>query len=156
MSAIGRVEMNRGNVLLLLSGSQGPVVRYARRIGNAVLRGAKVKAPVDTGAGRASLQLLVDVSVGEITVTVGTDLEYMRYQHDGTGIYGPKGRRITPVYKSVLRFPVKGTFGPVKKGGKRGGRGNVVFAKSVRGVPPSPFLADALEENVPWPIQRRG
>lgn len=47
----------------------------------------------------------------------------------GTGIYGPTGRRITPVRAQSLRF-VSG--------------GRVVFAKSVKGQKANNFLAESI------------
>lgn len=158
----GRVTINRRNVEQVLSGPLGPVVRTASQYGRRVTAAAKREAPVDKGAGRASIGFLLLIVPGvSVTFRVGTDLEYMRYQHEGTGIYGPKHRRITPVSAKVLRFPVKGVFGPVRatksgRPGKRKGRGNIVFAKSVRGVPPNDFLVRALRDNIPWPVRVRG
>lgn len=153
-----RIDLHRANIREVLSGELGPVVRAAHRYGRAVSNSAKRKAPVDKGAGRASIDYLVIVAAGtRVTFRVGTDIEYMLYQHEGTGIYGPRGRPIRPVTRQFLRFPVKGVFGPVMgtpkgRAGKRKGRGNIVFARQVRGVPPSPFLVDALKEEIPWPV----
>ncbi len=153
----GRVVMNRAAVRQTLAGQLGPVVRAAVRYGRRVENAAKRKAPVDTGAGRASINLHVAAGRSLVVATIGTPLIHMLYQHEGTGIYGPRHRRITPVSRQFLRFPVKGTFGPVQgtrsgRAGKRKGRGNIVYARSVRGVPPNPFLVEALIENVPWPV----
>lgn len=80
---------------------------------------------------------------GGVTGRVGTDLEYGLYQHEGTGIYGPRGRPITPVRRQFLKFPRKGGSG-------------FVFARSVKGVKPTKFLTRALRKVVPWPIRERG
>lgn len=51
------------------------------------------------------------------------------YVINGTGLYGPTGRRITPVRAQALRFVLNG---------------RVVFAKSVKGQKPNDFLNKAL------------
>jgi hypothetical protein len=48
---------------------------------------------------------------------------------NGTGLYGPTGRRITPVRAQALRFVLNG---------------RVVFAKSVKGQKPNDYLNKAL------------
>lgn len=55
---------------------------------------------------------------------------YPFWQHQGTGVHGPRGAPIVPLTKKWLRFKTKD--------------GQVVFAKSVRGVTPNRFLTDAL------------
>lgn len=62
---------------------------------------------------------------------VGTNVRYARFIHDGTGLYGPRKRLIRPVRAKALRWV--------------GRDGNVVFARSSRGIRPRPFLRDALE-----------
>lgn len=64
---------------------------------------------------------------------------YAIYRIKGTGIYGPRGRPITPKSAKVLVF--------------RGADGNLVYAKSVKGTRPSPFLVDALKAGAGgWPV----
>jgi len=62
---------------------------------------------------------------------VGTNVKYARMVHDGTGIYGPNGRPITPTHASVLAFTPHGS-------------NVVVFAARVKGSPAVPFLQEAL------------
>lgn len=69
---------------------------------------------------------------------VGTGKYYARWVHDGTGIYGPRKRRITPKRGKVLVFPSK-THG--RRKGKYAGK---VVVRSVKGMVGNPFLADAL------------
>lgn len=51
------------------------------------------------------------------------------YVINGTGLYGPNNRRITPVRAQALRFVLNG---------------RVVFAKSVKGQKPNDFMNKAL------------
>ncbi|QDH93515.1 tail assembly chaperone [Gordonia phage Verity] len=114
--------------------------RWAHRVGRRVQNEARRRAPVDEGTLRNSIEYVVDVTTRRAHVTIGSPLPYARYIHEGTGIYGPRGTPIVPVSREALKFQVKGS------GGKRRGRDAPwVFAKSVKGIPPNPFLVDALE-----------
>lgn len=86
---------------------------------------------VDTGRLRASINTQLTERSGTLVVLVGTNVKYARWVHDGTGIYGPKGARIRPRRAKRLRFrPVGGT--------------RFVYARSVAGMRPNRFLANAL------------
>ena len=56
------------------------------------------------------------------------------YHEEGTGIYGPKGKPITPVNAKVLHFKVDGQS---------------VFTKSVKGIPKNPVLKNAAMSQLP-------
>lgn len=93
---------------------------------------AKRACPVDTGRLRASIQSTMPQQVGNLVVSyVYTDVNYAGFVMSGTGIYGPHRTPIVPVTSPVLVFTPKGASGPV-------------FARSVRGMRPRPFLTDAL------------
>ncbi|URP21097.1 hypothetical protein SEA_FLATWOODS_30 [Gordonia phage Flatwoods] len=114
-------------------------MEWGRRVGRRVQNAARRRAPVDEGTLRNSIEYVVDVRGTRTHVTIGSPLPYARYIHEGTGIYGPKGTPIVPVTRQALKFQVKGASG------RRRGRGaKWVFAKSVRGIKPNPFLVDAL------------
>lgn len=61
---------------------------------------------------------------------VGFNVFYGLFVHEGTGIYGPKGSPIVPIKSKFLRFKIK--------------HGRYIYAKSVKGMQPNPFLRDAL------------
>lgn len=67
------------------------------------------------------------------------------YQHEGTGIYGPRKRaiKIVPRNVTVLRW--------VNPGG-----GGFVFAKNatIKGIKPDPFLYNAAEQERPQILSR--
>lgn len=87
---------------------------------------------IDTGALRASIYVK-PISVGGYPgFRIGTPLKYARFVHDGTGVYGPKGRPIRPVRAKHLRFKPKGSA-------------RYVYAKEVKGMRPNPFLKNALK-----------
>ena len=86
---------------------------------------------IDTGLLRASIQVQLIYFRGYPAVRVGSDLEYAIFVHEGTGIYGPRHHLITPKHGKFLVFQPKGSA-------------HLVFARSVKGMTPNPFLADAL------------
>lgn len=93
---------------------------------------------INTGHLRNSIGTNLLVRPDGLAVRVGTNVSYALYVHDGTGIYGPKHTPIRPKHASVLVFRSK-VYG-AKKGKYKG----FVFAKSVKGMKPNPFLKDAL------------
>jgi hypothetical protein len=113
-------------------GPQGVVGRdnFART--KRVENQAKRLCPVDTGRLRASIQSTMPSGSGNVVVSyVYTDVNYARFVIEGTGLFGPHRTPIVPVTSPVLVFTPKGASGPV-------------FARSVRGSRPQPFLTDAL------------
>lgn len=116
----------------LLESPQGGVGRELYRRGTRVQARARQLCPVDTGRLRSSITVEITSSRNRLACRVGTNVRYARLVHDGTGIYGPRSRPITPTHASVLAFT------------PRGGD-TMVFASSVRGSPAVPFLQDALK-----------
>lgn len=118
---------------------QSAAVAWGDRLGREIANRAKANCPVDEGRLRSSITHLVTATPGGAIVRVGSPLAYARYRHEGTGIYGPHHRRIVPVTAKALKFRA----GDKSKAKTRRGW---VFARSVRGTPPSPYLTKALEE----------
>ena len=84
-------------------------------------------APVDTGLLKNTIK--VDIKDDEIIITMP---EYSIYLEYGTGIFGPKRRPITPKEAKALKFSI---------GGK------TVFAKSVKGMTPQPFIRPTFHQH---------
>jgi phage gpG-like protein len=133
-------KLNHVAIEHILTGPSGPVAK------NMLIRGYRVQAQarknlgggpsgpkrIDTGKLRASISVqLKKKSSRTLTVLIGTNVEYAIWVHDGTGLYGPMHRLITPKTKRYLRFRPHGSQ-------------KYVFAKSVKGMKPNPFLLDAL------------
>jgi len=129
-----RHEFNERAINIIVNDPGGGVARDLTRRGLRVQTAAKHLCPVDQGVLRNSItfNLKTDSTLGgsQLAAQVGTNVVYARAVHDGTGIYGPRGAPITP-RGSVMVFTPRGA-------------GRVVFAKSVRGQRPVPFLKDAL------------
>ena len=125
-------------VRALLTDPNGGTVRDLLRRGLKVETQAKrnlggIGGPkrIDTGRLRAAIATQVVFRNGVPAVIVGTNVRYGIFVHDGTGIYGPKGRPIRPRRAKRLRFRPKGSR-------------KYVYAKQVRGMRPNRFLANAL------------
>jgi hypothetical protein len=86
---------------------------------------------VNTGQLRASITIVPLLYRGFPAFRVGSPLKHARFVHDGTGIFGPHHQLIKPTSAKALRW--------------QGNMGEFVFAKSVKGMPPNPFLKDALK-----------
>ncbi|MFQ5629368.1 MAG: HK97 gp10 family phage protein [bacterium] len=63
--------------------------------------------------------------------TVKFTASYALYVHEGTGIFGPKHKRIKPVRAKALMIPLAD--------------GSVIFRKSSKGMKGRPFLKQAFE-----------
>lgn len=103
---------------------------------------AKERAPYDKGDLRRAIQHegLEGLAARAYAPPIN-GVPYPFFQHEGTGIYGPKGVPIRPKKPGGwLVFKVKGAILPGK--GRRA-PSSLVFAKEVRGVPPTPFMRDA-------------
>jgi hypothetical protein len=113
-------------------------VRMARRCAILFEQEVKRGAPRRTGELVGSIERDDPTVAGDtinINVTVGA--EYARYVDEGTGIYGPDGRPITPKRPGgVLRFDWPAA-------------GGIVFARRVRGSPPTRFWQKAVAM---WPF----
>lgn len=96
----------------------------------------------------------------EASIEVGTNLHYAPYVEEGTGIYGPKGRPITPKAAKVLAWKSAGK--PMTGKGKRIASGMKMrkgklrpnpkgdtfmnFALSVKGTKPWHFMRNAFTD----------
>lgn len=86
---------------------------------------------IDTGQTRSSVYTRMVTYRGFPAARVGSPLRKAVLIHEGTGIYGPRRQPIRPRRGMYLRFKPKGAR-------------RVVYAKSVKGMKPNPFLKDAL------------
>ena len=149
-------RVNQAAVDALLRGRSGPVVRHIQDIVDAVRSEAVRNVKRDTGALAASHEATVNVYGRLVVGRVGTPLHYARFLHEGTGIYGPRKTPIVPITAKALRFKPGRMIGPLpagKDGTSPENRGAWIFARSVRGVPPHPWLVEAFERACPYPVR---
>lgn len=88
---------------------------------------AKQQAPVQSNLLRGSITRSI---ISPFEGTIGSNVEYAKYQEFGTGIYGPRHAMI---------FPKRGRFMVFK-----GKSGKMVFARQTRGVRPKHFMKKGL------------
>lgn len=120
--------LDRGRIERMLRLPGGLVDRNLRRRVARVQQAAERLAPGSMGRGiRSSIRYEADGPVGTVTSTHHASL----FVTQGTGIYGPTGRRITPRRARALRFVLNG---------------RVVYAASVKGQKPNDFMIRALRE----------
>lgn len=138
------VEIHHERMRQALSTAAG---QWGNNIGRMIVNRAKARAPVDEGRLRSSISHTVTMRPNGVDIRVGSPLEYARYVHEGTGIYGPKRKKIVPISAKALKFGTPKMIGPLPAGMKTPAKGKrgFVFAKSVKGSPPNPFLTDALK-----------
>lgn len=148
---MAKVRIHQQNITAMVQPG-GQIYREIDRQGRRVEAQAKRNANVDTGQMRASIRNSTSTRGRRVTARIGSDVEHALYQHEGTGIYGPRHRVITPKRGKFLRFEVSGPVGPRRPGDR--GNSNVVYARYVRGTPPNPFLTSALIAVSPWPVIR--
>lgn len=96
---------------------------------NKIQSEARSRAAHRTGTLQRSILTQVNYPTGEVKVNE----KYGAYIEEGTGIYGQKGKKITPKKAKVLAFKVGG---------------NLVFARSVKGIKARPFFRPAIESSV--------
>ena len=132
-----RFDLNDAVITRDLSAS-GWVGDLVRDVTREVHRAAQARCP-GTGPLRRSIRWEVADRPSEVRGEVYSDLDYARYVHEGTGLYGPTNRPIRPRRARALSW---------RAGGQR------VFAREVRGAKPQPFLREALLAASPWPVER--
>lgn len=132
--------------------------RWGNRVGRRVTNNAKRRCPVDEGTLWASIDYTLEWSAGSVHVTVGSPLDYAEYFHTGTGIYGPHKTPIVPVTRKALKFKWEPTTVSLTRNNKPGRTGlknkkqlpkerrDIYFRASVKGMPPDPFLIEALQD----------
>jgi hypothetical protein len=115
----------------VVRGQNGIAGREVRRRGELIKLRAQELVGVDTGRLRASIYVRNFTILGNPAVVIGFGTRYGQFHHNGTGLWGPFHRRITPKTAGALVFKPKGSS-------------RTVFAASVRGSKPNPFLRDAI------------
>lgn len=126
------IKTNPITIRRVLGRPNGQLARGMLRLSRRVQRQARsnLKRHNRTGALSASIFARVIQRNGLPVGQVGTPLRYGLYLDKGTGIYGDRRRLIRPVRAKALRFTTR--------------TGQVVFAKSVRGIKPTRFLRNSL------------
>lgn len=155
-----RCTVREGDMREFLTGKSGPVYRHVEELGAQVEVASKRFAPSKDGHLRSSIMHVESVRGSTVVSTIGSHLPYAIFQHEGTGIYGPRHSYIYPVHGKYLVFTPgssSGTWGQASSGsgGEATAAGGKVFARKVRGVPSNPFLYLGLKQVCKgWPVRR--
>lgn len=83
--------------------------------------------PQETGVAKSNWTITKSGN----THTIQNTTHYLKWVNDGTGLYGPRHKRITPTHANVLHFYWKG---------------REWFLKSVRGQKPQKFVEKSIDE----------
>lgn len=130
---------NSAGMDALLNSPTGPVGRLVSGVTRDVLNTVEIQCPKRTGETSRSFRSDLEVRPNRsIRGRVFSTSDVVGYLENGTGLYGPTRRRITPRRARALRFRVGG---------------QTVFARSVAGMKPQPFMRRSLELASPWPVR---
>jgi hypothetical protein len=101
------------------------LTHVGREIGNTAVSLAEDQKVIKnrTGQLRLGWKKALSGDRRKITITLFSKVPHALYHEKGTGIYGPKGRPITPKRAKFLRWVDVNT-------------GKVMYRRSVKGVPP--------------------
>jgi hypothetical protein len=133
-----RVDLHHAQIRNFLYSPGGPVVRGVRRWSREVRDVAIINAPKDTGELAGSSLVDMNTHPGFVVGVISFRARHAIWVHEGTGIYGPRGRPIRRRGGGFMRFPNRNGVGP------RGRPRAFVYARSVRGQRGQPFLVYAL------------
>lgn len=132
-SPVVTLELDTNDFQRLRRALPGKAEKAVAKKGALIERRAVLNAPFDTQDLINSSVLLLTGSGFNRQAEIAFRAKHAIFVHEGTGIFGPKGRpiEITPVNAQALFWP--GAAHPVKR---------VV----IKGMEPRPFLRDAFEE----------
>lgn len=135
-----RVTMHHAAIVDFLHSPSQPIHQAVASRVRKVDAISAATAPVDKGRLKNSRTSGVRDEGFRLVGFVSFNVFYAIYNARGTGIYGPRGRKITAK----------------KPGGQlvfRTKNGTLIRTKSVLGIPPNPWLVDALRAGAGgWPV----
>jgi hypothetical protein len=116
-------------------GIANDVVRFGRDVADAHANRARVLARDESPKLTGLLSRTVTVekegsAIGDFLRWIAPTRFYAEFVHGGTGLFGPKKRRIVPRVKQALRWI--------------GANGQYVFARSTKGQKANPFMDRAF------------
>jgi hypothetical protein len=133
--------------------------KVARQEQRAAIRDIGLKAR-DLARANAVAGLRKDIKVSEVKETaqtlyveVGSESKIVKWNEEGTGVYGPTGQRITPKNAKALAWQVKGPISYGKGVTFKKGRAvrpmsravTMIFRRSVAGVKGRWFIKRAIQ-----------
>lgn len=131
------LTMHHGAIQTLLRSPTGPVHRKVSSIVRKTDAIATATVKVDEGRLKNSRVSGVRDEATRLVGYIEYTVDYALFVHEGTGIYGPRGRPIKPKRGEFLVFRING---------------QLVYARQVKGSRPDPWLVNALKKASPWPV----
>jgi hypothetical protein len=131
MAVTVHVDMHRAEIYRFLYAPGGPVVRGVKQWTQEVRALAVARAPKHTGHLAGSSSVEMNTHPGFVVGVVAFGARHALWVHEGTGIFGHRGRPIRARSGGLMRIPA--------------GRGyRTTYTRVVRGQRPQPFLVSAL------------
>ena len=131
----GRKELERAFVAMS-NATRGKILVRALHSGVNPIRNRAIQLVArKTGTLLRSLHAeakVVEIGSNHAEIEFGTDVSYAFFIEYGTGLYGPKGKKIVPIRAKALHFVTSD--------------GVEVFARSVKGMRPRPYMRPAFHE----------
>lgn len=141
MSYTVTVDLHHAQIRNFLYSPSGQVVRGVRRWSEQVREFAIARAPKATGELASSSVVEMNTHPGFVVGVITFRARHAIWVHEGTGIYGPRGRAIRSRSGKLLKFRSgSGRLAASQRGRARG----YTYVKTVRGQPGKPFLVWAL------------
>ena len=137
MAGTVQVDLHRAEIYNFLYNPAGQVVRGVRRWSQQVRSLATARAPKDTGRLTSSSSVQMNTHPGLVVGVISFNARHALWVHEGTGIFGPRGRPIRARAGRVMRFPTGA-------GGRARRRGGFTYTREARGQRPRRYLVSAL------------
>lgn len=137
MAVTVRVDLHRAQIHNFLYNPSGQVGRGVRRWSEQVRSLAVARAPKASGRLTSSSSVTMNTHPGLVVGVVEFSAPHALWVHEGTGIFGPRGRPIRARAGRVMRFPTGA-------GGRARRRGAFTYTREVKGQRPRPYLVSAL------------
>jgi hypothetical protein len=118
--------------------------RGAKRAGDVLEAAVHSEMSQDAKSGHSMRSVTAEVDVfgpDHMELSLGSSNLAVKFQDQGTGLFGPRRQVIRPVKARVHRFPHRG----VRYGGQVRLVGNFAYAAWVRGVRPRNYFERAYE-----------
>jgi hypothetical protein len=138
MAVSVRVDLHSGEIYRFLYSPSGQVVRGVRRWTQQVRTLAVLRVPKNSGQLAGSSTVEMNTHPGFVVGVITFSARHALWVHQGTGIYGPRGRPIRKPGGGLMKFPTG-----ARGAGPARGR-PFTYTRSVRGQRPQPFLVSAL------------
>lgn len=138
MAVSVHVDLNHAAIYQFLYSPGGPIVRGVNRWSQEVRSLAVARSPKSSGHLAGSSSVEMNTHPGFVVGVIRFSARHALWVHEGTGIYGPRGRPIRRRGGGLMKFPTGAG------GGSRARGRAFTYTRTARGQRPQPFLVSAL------------